>query len=148
MKRINTISLNSIFSNAINDIDILIDSEASSFEEENEQEKNENNSSILNKEQDKNEVEFDAEQYERLRRKKEKRREIFRKNPFLLKIYNINKNLNYSEIPIIDMEKKKLEFIVLYFIFCREVILSKKNFASTNEYPKNNNYSLFILFIK
>ena len=134
LKRINTISLNSIFSNAINDIDILIDSEASSFEEENEQEKNENNSSILNKEQDKNEVEFDAEQYERLRRKKEKRREIFRKNPFLLKIYNINKNLNYSEIPIIDMEKKKLEFIVLYFIFCREVILSKKNFASTNEY--------------
>ena len=32
------------------------------------------------------------------------------------------------------MDKKKLEFIVLYFIYIREAILSKKNFKSIHEY--------------
>jgi CRP-like cAMP-binding protein len=32
------------------------------------------------------------------------------------------------------MEIKQLKYIVLYFIFCREIILSKKQFNSINEY--------------
>ena len=66
--------------------------------------------------------------------KKVKRKEVLKKNEYLLKIYNINKDLNYTELPISQMDKKKVKLIVIYYIFCREVILSKKQFSSVNDY--------------
>ena len=135
LKRTNTMSRAYKTYNAINDIDVILDSECSSSEEEedNEEEKKDNNSSNSSI-RDKKEEEFDAIKKERKKRKKEKRKELFKKNPFLLKIYNINKQINYSELLINHMDKKKLEFIVLYFIYCREALLSKKGFKSIHEY--------------
>ena len=124
----NYIYNNNSYKNTINNIDILLDSECSSEEEEEEEEKN----SSLKEGQ--NESELDEEKNERKKVKRAKRKEILRNNPNLLKVYNINKNLNYGEILISQMEIKKLKFIVLYFIYCRELILSKKQFSSINEY--------------
>ena len=123
-----TVSQNISYTDILNDLDIILDSDCSSGEEENEEEEDEENQK---------ESEFNDEEYERNKSKsikKAKRKEIFKKNPIMLKIYNINKNLNYEEILINQMEIKKLKFIVIYFIFCREFILSKKQFSSIHEY--------------
>ena len=116
----------------ISNLDILFDSDNSSEEEDQEEEEKNDDKHTLKK--DKNESIFDEEKYKKKEEKKANRKKIFNNKPFLLKIYNINKKLNYSEIPISHMDKRKKQFLVLYFIFCRELILDKKNFSSVNEY--------------
>ena len=136
--RKNTPSFSDIYNNStLNDIDVIIDSEGSSSEEEKndeeeeEEEKNKKNDSI--EENKKNKI-YNMEELNRKKEKRNKRREILKQNPLLLNIYNISKKLNYSEILISQMEIKKIKYIVLYFIFCREIILSKKQYNSINEY--------------
>ena len=136
IKRKNTTNFTEVYNNnTINDIDVVLDSECSSSEEEGEEEEEEreNKKNNLPNEENK-ENEFDVEEYKRKKEKRNRRKEAFKNNPILQKIYNINKNINYSEILITQMEIKKLKYIVLYFLFCREVILSKKQFTSINEY--------------
>jgi len=115
----------------LEDLDVVLDSEISSDEEE-EVEKEEK---IKTKIHEKNILPNDYWLRKRENSiKKIKRKEVLKNKQYLLKIYNINKDLNYTELPISQIEQKKVKLIVIYFIFCREVILSKKQFLSVNDY--------------
>ena len=115
----------------LEDLDVVLDSEISS-EEEEEEEKDE---TIKSKDQKKRILPDDFWLRKKEKNiKKVKRKEVLKKNKYLLKIYNINKELNYTELPISQIEQKKVKLIVIYFIFFREVILSKKQFSSVNDY--------------
>ena len=137
IKRKNTPKFTDIYNNnTIKDINVIIDSDYSSSEEEkkDEEEEEDKKKKKTDSSEENKENEYNREDYERKKEKRYKKKEILKKNPLLLNIYNINKKLNYSEILISQMEIKQLKYIVLYFIFCREIILSKKQFNSINEY--------------
>ena len=130
----NRFSFNKFYKeDAFKDLDIVLDSELSSEEED----EDEDEIKIKSKGQAKKGKKFDPKnieiQNEKIN-KRIKRKEIFKKNPVFLKIYNINKNINYSEIPISRMEVKHVKLIIIYFIFCKEIILNKKQFLSINDY--------------
>ena len=115
----------------LEDLDVVLDSEISS-EEEEEVEKEEK---IKSKTSEKKIIHNDFWLRKKEKSmKKIKRKEVLKKNKYLLKIYNINKDLNYTELPISQIGHKKVKLIVIYFIFCREIILSKKQFLSVNDY--------------
>ena len=115
----------------LEDLEVILDSDISSEEEE--EEGKEENIKPQNKELKILPDDFWMKKKEK-NIKKVKRKEVLKKNEYLLKIYNINKDLNYTELPISQMEQKKVKLIVIYYIFCREVILSKKQFSSVNDY--------------
>ena len=135
IKRSSTFSLNTynqedVFKN----IELVLDSEISSEEEDDDDDDDEDE---IKKKEIKKIKKYNLKNIENEREKKikrAKRKEIFEKNPIFFKIYNINKNINYSEIPITRMETKHVKLIIIFFIFCKEIIFSKKQFLSVNDY--------------
>ena len=114
----------------LEDLDLVLDSELSSSEEEEERE--EKPKLLGRKKIEINKIKNPIKKGKDTR--KIKRKEILKKNPSLLKIYKINKNLNYSELPIFQIEQKKVKLIVVFFIFCKELISNKKQFLSVDDY--------------
>ena len=114
----------------LEDLDLVLDSELSSSEEEEERE--EKPKLLGRKKIEINKIKIPIKKGKDIR--KIKRKEILKKNPSLLKIYKINKNLNYSELPIFQIEQKKVKLIVVFYIFCKELISNKKQFLSVDDY--------------
>ena len=115
----------------LEDLDLVLDSELSSSEDEEEREEK----SILLGNKNIPEVKKIKIQIKKEKDiKKIKRKEILKKNRALLKIYKINKNLNYSELPIFQIDQKKVKLIVVFYIFCKELISNKKQFLSVDDY--------------
>ena len=112
------------------DLDLVLDSELSSSEEEEERE--EKPKFLGKKNIEINIIKMSNKKEKNIRKKK--RKEILKKKPSLLRIYKINKNLNYSELPIFQIEQKKVKLIVIFFIFCKELISNKKQFLSVDDY--------------
>ena len=136
IKNNNTLPQNILYNDAIHNLDIILDSDFSSDEEENKNEKEDDDDEDENNEERKG-FEFREGEYMRIKNKtdkKFKRRKILKKNPILSNIYNINKKLNYEEILINRLQKKELKYLVIYFIFCRELISCKKIFSSIQDY--------------
>ena len=118
----------------LEDLDLILDSELSSSEEEEEREEGEEKTELNGNKNitEVNENKMPIKKEKDLR--KIKRKEILKKNLSLLKIYKINKNLNYSELPIFQIEKRKVKLIVVFYIFCKELISNKKQFVSVDDY--------------
>jgi len=114
----------------LEDLDLILDSELSSSEEEEKEEKKELHGRKNITEANKIKISIKKEKDIR----KIKRKELLKKNPSLFKIYQINKNLNYSELPIFQIEQKKVKLIVVFYIFCKELISNKKQFISIDDY--------------
>jgi hypothetical protein len=107
-----------------------LDSELSSSEEEEERE--EKPKFLGKKNIEINIIKMSNKKEKNIRKKK--RKEILKKKQSLLRIYKINKNLNYSELPIFQIDQKKVKLIVVFYIFCKELISNKKQFLSVDDY--------------
>ena len=116
----------------LEDLDLILDSELSSSEEEEKVEKPELHRRKNITEANKIKIKISNKKEKDIR--KIKRKELLKKNPSLIKIYQINKNLNYSELPIFQIDQKKVKLIVVFYIFCKELISNKKQFLSVDDY--------------